>query len=141
VLTCDHRPRWSAHEPGPNGHAAVVSNAALTRGGAPNPAAVGGFPRLIGYFHRERRLLSLEGAVRRATSLPADRLRLRDVGRITEGHRADLVILDPATVGDGGWPEHPADPPTGIRTVLVAGKVTAERGEIVGASGHGHLLR
>jgi N-acyl-D-amino-acid deacylase len=102
--------------------AAVISNAALTATGVPNPAAYGAFPRLLGHYSRDVGLFPLEEAVRRATSLPADRLGLRDVGRIAEGHRADLVILDPATVADFGWPDRPVGPPTGIHAVLVAGR-------------------
>ncbi|HZD70829.1 MAG TPA: amidohydrolase family protein, partial [Actinomycetes bacterium] len=80
----------------------------------------------------------LEEAIRRATSLPADRLGLRDVGRIAEGYRADLVILDPATVADAGCPHHPAGPPTGIRGVLIAGR-PALQGEPL--TGHRPTIR
>ncbi|HLN77472.1 MAG TPA: amidohydrolase family protein [Nocardioidaceae bacterium] len=119
--------------------AAVVSNAASSAEGVPNPTANGAFPRLLGRFVRQRRTLTLEEAVRRATALPAERLGVPGIGRITEGARADLVILDPATVDDGGWPKRPAGPPRGIHTVIVGGRVAAQRGTVVSV-GNGRLL-
>jgi N-acyl-D-amino-acid deacylase len=80
----------------------VISNAALTATGVPNPAAYGAFPQLLGRYARDHPVFPVEEAVRRATSLPADRMGLRDVGRIAEGYRADLVIFDPATVAETG---------------------------------------
>jgi N-acyl-D-aspartate/D-glutamate deacylase len=103
-------------------NAAVVSNAALSGTGAANPAAYGAFPRLLGHHAREHRVFPLEEAIRRVTSLPAHRIGLRDVGRIAEHYRADLVLFDPAAISDAGWPEHPAGPPVGIDRVLIAGR-------------------
>lgn len=120
--------------------AAVISNAALTAVGVPNPAAYGAFPRLLGRYARDHAVFPLEEAVRRATSLPADRMGLRDVGRIAEGYRADLVILNPATVADAGWPDHPPGPPTGIRDVLIAGRLVLQGGALTGTGG-GRLTR
>ncbi len=120
--------------------AVVISNAALTAVGVPNPAAYGAFPRLLGRYARDHAVFPLEEAVRRATSLPADRMGLRDVGRIAEGYRADLVIFDPAAVADSGWPDHPPGPPAGIREVLIAGR-SVLHGAVGGAGGGGRLTR
>jgi N-acyl-D-amino-acid deacylase len=120
--------------------AAVVSNAALTISGTSNPAAHGAFPRFLGRFVRQRRTLTLEEAVRRATSLPADRLGLGDVGRITEGARADVVVFDPAVVDDAGWPDRPAGPPAGIDVVILGGRVAARSGRLVSGP-RGRILR
>lgn len=120
---------------------AVVSNAALTITGEPNPAAYGAFPRLLGRYSRELRLFGLEEAVRRATSLPAKRVGLADVGRVGEGARADLVIADPATIADSGWPQHAGGAPAGIRAVLVGGQVAAQDGHLVRSVRAGHVLR
>ena len=103
-------------------NAAVISNAALTDTGAPNPASYGAFPRLLGHHARNHSVFPLEEAIRRITSLPADRIGLRDVGRIAEHYRADLVLFDPACISDAGWPENPAGPPVGIDQVLIAGR-------------------
>lgn len=121
--------------------AAVTSNAALAAAGVPNPAAYGGFPRLLGRYAGDHAVLPLEEATRRATSLPADRAGLRDVGRIAEGYRAGLVILDPATVADAGWPGHLPGPSAGIRDALIAGRPVLQGGALAGTGGGGRLTR
>jgi N-acyl-D-amino-acid deacylase len=121
--------------------AAVTSNAVLTAAGVPNPAAYGAFPRLIGRYARDHAVFPLEEAVRRVTALPADRMGLRDVGRIAEGYRADLVIFDPAAVADAGWPARPPGPPAGIRDVLIAGRPALHGGAVAGTGGGGLLTR
>src|SRR5690606_13315288 len=63
-------------------------------GAKPSPRSYGSFPRVLGQFVREEALVSLEEAVRSMTSAPADRLGLRERGRIENGYAADLVIFD-----------------------------------------------
>ncbi len=122
------------------GEGAVVSNAAFSSGGTPNPAARGAFPRLLGRFVRTRRILTLEEAVRRVTSLPAERLGLADVGTIKEGATADMVVFDPVTVDDVGWRPQPSASPIGIDTVILGGRVVVSRGALIGAP-NGRILR
>src|SRR5215470_6960563 len=64
--------------------------------GAPHPRSYGAFPRVLGHYVRERKVLKLEEAVRKMTSFPARRLGLNDRGSIREGMKADIVVLDPA---------------------------------------------
>ena len=109
--------------------AVVASNAALTPTGEPNPAAYGAFARLLGDYSRERKIFSIEEAVRRATSLPADRMGFPHTGRIADGYRADLVVLDAASISDGSGHE-PGVRPTGIDTVLIDGKIAVQQGRI-----------
>jgi N-acyl-D-aspartate/D-glutamate deacylase len=90
--------------------------------GFPHPGACGAFPRVLGHYVRERRLIPLEEAVRRMTSLPARRLGLEDRGRIASGCRADLVVLDPATVTDRSTLEDSRRMPAGIDDVFVNGR-------------------
>jgi N-acyl-D-aspartate/D-glutamate deacylase len=78
---------------------AFITNAAVRSHGAPDPAAFGAFPRILGHFSRDVGLFSLEHAVHHATSYPAERIGLRHIGRITEGYHADLLVFDPQTVG------------------------------------------
>ena len=110
-----------------------------------------GYPTyVLGTWVRERRVLSLEEAVRRMTSDPADFFGMRDRGRLKAGQAADVVIFDPATVGSGGRPERLYDLPggakrmvmrsRGIETTLVNGEVTWEKGALTGASA-GKVLR
>jgi len=110
-----------------------------------------GYPTyVLGTWVRERKVLTLEEAVRRMTSDPADFFGIKDRGRIATGLAADLVIFDPATVGSGGRPERLYDLPggakrmvmrsRGIEYTLVNGEVTWERGQLSGAAA-GRVLR
>lgn len=96
--------------------------------GKPHPRLYGTFPRVLGRYVREEPLLSLEEAVRRMTSLPADKFGLADRGRIAPGQWADLVVLDPERVTDTATYEDPRRYPDGIDYVLVNGAVVVERG-------------
>ena len=110
-----------------------------------------GYPTyVLGTWVRERKVLSLEEAVRRMTSDPADFFGIRDRGRIEAGKAADIVIFDPATVGSGGRPERIQDLPgggkrmvmrsRGVELTLVNGEVTWENGALTGAAA-GKVLR
>jgi len=120
---------------------AFMTDTILTCRGRHNPASFGTFPRVLGRYCRERGLFSLEEAVRRSTSLSADRVGLEGLGRITEGGWADLVVFDPATIRDNTTPEDPGAAPTGVRMVLVSGKVVVRNGKAVAGALHGRVLR
>jgi N-acyl-D-aspartate/D-glutamate deacylase len=77
---------------------------------------------VLGRYVRERRALALETAVAKLTSVPAERLGLRDRGVVREGAAADLVVFDPETVADEATYLAPARYPTGIEHVLVNGR-------------------
>jgi N-acyl-D-amino-acid deacylase len=100
--------------------------------GRPHPRNYGTYPRILGHYVREERLLSLEEAVYKMTGLPARRLRLRDRGRITPGHKADLVLFDPFTVDDVAEYAQPPCYPRGIEYVLINGQLVIEKGEHTG---------
>ena len=99
------------------------------RAGVPHPRSFGTFPRVLGRYVRELKVISLEEAVRKMTSLPAEILGITDRGTIKEGQWADLVIFDPATVADKATFEDPFQYPVGIDTVLVNGKVVLDEGK------------
>ena len=92
-------------------------------------------------YARDLGLFSLEEAVRRMTSLPAERIGLPDVGTITPGKWADLVIFDPVVIADRTAPGRADATPTGIRAVLVSGEVVMERGVRVPGPRRGRVLR
>jgi N-acyl-D-aspartate/D-glutamate deacylase len=102
--------------------------------GLPHPRAYGNFPRLIARYVRDRKVLSLEDAIRKMTGWPATRLRLPERGFIKEGLYADAVVFDYDTIQDHATYEQPTRPPTGIDYVLVNGVVVMERGKHTGAT-------
>jgi dihydroorotase/N-acyl-D-amino-acid deacylase len=121
---------------------AVASDGRLVRpgDGHPHPRWYGTFPRVLARYVRERGVLTLEEAVRKMTSLPADRLGLADRGRIREGAVADLTIFDPATVADLATFEAPHQYPAGIPYVIVNGVVVVDGGAM-SAARPGQVLR
>lgn len=108
--------------------------------GQTHPRSYGTFPRVLGEYVRERKLLPLEEAVKKMTTLPARQLGLRDRCQIAEGYWADLVIFDPATVRDRATFDQPYQYPEGIPHVIVNGVPVIEHGEHTGAR-PGHVVR
>ncbi len=98
--------------------------------GRPHPAAYGTYPRILGKYVREERLLPLEEAVRKMTSFPANRLNIKGRGLIRKGYFADLVIFDEDRVIDRATYEEPRRFPEGIEYVMVNGQVLLERGSL-----------
>ena len=86
-----------------------------------HPRGAGTFPRVLGRFVREKHWLTLPEAVRKMTSLPAQRLGLRDRGTLRKGTFADLVLFDPDTVVDRATFAKPMELPAGIKAVFVNG--------------------
>jgi N-acyl-D-amino-acid deacylase len=101
-------------------------------GGKPHPRSYGTFPRVLGHYAREERLLSMAQAVHKMTALPARRLGLADRGVIRPGARADLVVFDERTVGDRATYESPHQYPAGIEHVIVDGRFVVRDGEHTG---------
>ncbi|NIP23708.1 MAG: amidohydrolase family protein [Phycisphaerae bacterium] len=106
----------------------------------PHPRSYGTFPRVLGHYVRERRLLGLSSAVKKMTSMPAKQLGLADRGRVARGMKADLVIFDGAEVRDTATFEQPHQYPQGIKHVLVNGILVVENGKHTGAR-PGMILR
>ena len=101
--------------------------------GLPHPRAYGTFPRILAEYVKRRHVLTLEDAVRKMTSWPAQRMGLSDRGLIREGMRADIVLFDLDTLDDVASWDAPAGAPTGIETVIVNGVVSFEGGKHTGA--------
>ena len=107
---------------------------------SPHPRGYGTFPRVLGRYVRELGVISLEEAVRRMTSAPADRLGFAGRGRISEGAIADVTVFDPATVIDRATFEQPHQYPVGIPHVFVGGVAVVRDGEVSGMR-PGQILR
>lgn len=99
----------------------------------PHPRSYGTFPRVLGHYVREEKVLSLEEAVKKMTSVTAERFGLTDRGVIREGAWADLVLFDAQTVADRATYTDPHQYPVGISYVMVNGVVVIEQGEHTGA--------
>jgi N-acyl-D-amino-acid deacylase len=93
----------------------------LESGSMGHPRSYGTFPRILDYYVKEKQLLSLEDAVRKMTSLPAQILGIKDRGRLLEGYKADLVVFDLPGLRDNSTFEHPDRSPDGIEWVIVNG--------------------
>jgi len=109
---------------------AVASDGGI---GMQHPRGAGTFPRVLGVYVRERRWLTLEEAVRKMTSLPASRLRLKDRGEIRPGAFADLVLFNPDKVRDNSTFAEPQKIATGIEKVWVNGTLVWDGGKVTGA--------
>jgi N-acyl-D-amino-acid deacylase len=106
----------------------------LTAGeGVPHPRGYGNTARVLGEYVRARRVISLEEAVRKMTSLPAGHFRFAQRGRIAPGLAADIVVFDRATVGDQSTFADPHKYPVGIPHVFVNGVAVVRGGEHTGA--------
>jgi N-acyl-D-amino-acid deacylase len=118
----------------------MVGSDGLPHDAFPHPRLWGTFPRVLGHYVRERGLFSLEAAVRKMTSLPADRFRLAGRGRVEPGYRADLTVFDPERVADTATYSRPISPAAGIASVWVNGVETWHDGEPTGARA-GQVIR
>ena len=98
----------------------------------PHPRAYGTNARVLGQYVRLLKVISLEEAVRRMTSLPAQRSKLRDRGLLREGMAADIVIFDEFTVGDLATFVKPHAYSKGFEYVVVNGQLVAEKGKHTG---------
>ncbi|MGE0126896.1 MAG: amidohydrolase family protein [Blastocatellales bacterium] len=97
--------------------------------GLPHPAAYGAFARILSKFVREDRALTLEEAIRKMTSYPASVFGLKDRGVIRPGAFADLVLFDPNRINDRASYEKPRREATGIKLVIINGRVTFENNQ------------
>jgi len=112
----------------PNG--SIDTDALLTGRGLPHPAAYGAFPRVLGQYVREKKIMPLEEAVRKMTSLSMRRFNIHDRGLIKQGMWADITIFNADTIRDNATYLKPEMPPSGIEYVLINGKVVVEKGKL-----------
>jgi len=101
--------------------------------GHPHPRSYGTFPRVLGRYARDKKIITVEEAVKKMTSMPAGRLNLKDRGIIKEGARADIAVWDRDTIKDTSTFETPHRYPEGIECVIVNGMLTLYQGKSVQA--------
>jgi len=107
---------------------------------APHPRGYGTFVRVLGRYVRELKVLTLQDAIRKMTSFPAQRLGLMDRGLVRPGMKADLVLFDEAEIGDRATFEKPHQYAVGVKWVLVSGEVIFD-GQAMTAARPGKILK
>jgi len=110
-------------------HTVICSDGGLA---GSHPRGFGAFTRFLGHYVRDRNVVSLEEGIRKMTSLSAEHLGITERGAIQEGHYADLVLFDPATVIDRSTYENPHVPSVGIERVWVNGELVFDGAETTG---------
>jgi N-acyl-D-amino-acid deacylase len=120
----------------------IASDAGIAKfgSGMPHPRAYGTNARVLGRYVNELKAIRLEEAIRRMTSLPAQKFNLRDRGLIREGMAADVVIFDEKQVGDAATYSQPHAYSKGFAYVLVNGEVVVDQGKHTGVRS-GSVLR
>lgn len=108
--------------------------------GVPHPRGYGNNARVLGRYVRELKVLKLEDAVRKMTSLPAGAFQLKDRGALRPGGWADIVVFDPATITDNATFDDPHHYSTGFKLVLVNGAITVQDDKHTGTR-HGQVIR
>ena len=108
--------------------------------GVPHPRGYGNNARVLGHYVRDLKIITLEDAIRKMTSLPAQTFNLRDRGQIREGFAADIVIFDETKISDKATFEQPHQYAEGFSTVIVNGKVVFDGTKMTGVT-PGQALR
>lgn len=118
------------------------TDVALKDKGYPNPASRGTFPKILGEYVRDKKLFSLESAIKRMTSASAERFGLKDRGLLAKGSAADIVVFDRDKIADtppAG--KKPAGKPKGIEHVFINGRHVVKNGTYIEGSRYGRVIR
>lgn len=110
-------------------------------GGTPHPRVYGAFPRVLGKYVREEKVIPLHEAVYKMTGRPASVFGIKDRGQLKPGYAADVVVFDPETIIDKGTFEEPRQYPDGIKHVFVNGKAAVKDGKFMEKVLAGKVLR
>lgn len=110
----------------------MIASDGMLFDGQGHPRVAGAFPRFLGRYVREEGIMDWPAAGSKVSSMPAERLSLKDRGRIKEGFAADITIFDPDLIIDCSTIEEPARPPLGICNVLVGGVEIVKNGKMTG---------
>ncbi len=118
----------------------------LPEGTFSHPRSAGSFAKILRSYVRERKLLTINEAIRKMTLMPAQTLedfvpQMRKKGRLQAGMDADIVVFDPETIADVGTYEDPNHPAEGVQTVIVNGELIVSEGELIIAAAPGKPIR
>jgi N-acyl-D-amino-acid deacylase len=112
--------------------ATMIGTDGIWSHGKPHPRIYGTYPRILGHYVREERLLSLEEAIRKMTSFPAQKFGLWKKGMVREGMDADLVIFEPHTIAERSSYQDPHRYPAGLPYVIVNGQMVVDQERYTG---------
>jgi N-acyl-D-amino-acid deacylase len=118
----------------------IACDCGATTSTATHPRNYGTYPRVLGHYVREQKVLTWQEAIRKMTALPAATIGLYDRGYLAPGMKADIVVFDPMVVIDHATYESPAEISAGVRYLFVNGERSINHG-IVGGGARGRLLR
>ena len=107
----------------------MIGSDGIAAGSRPHPRLYGTFPRVLGHYARDQRLMSVAEAVHRMTGMPAEKFKLAERGFVRAGYFADLVIFDPESIADIGTYENPRQYPSGLSHVFVNGTAIVADGQ------------
>jgi N-acyl-D-amino-acid deacylase len=112
--------------------ATMIGTDGIWSHGKPHPRIYGSYPRILGMYVRQERLLSLEEAVRKMTSFPAQKFGLWKKGIVREGMDADVIIFDPDTIAERSTFQDPHQYPAGLPYVILNGQVVVDQERYTG---------
>jgi N-acyl-D-aspartate/D-glutamate deacylase len=118
----------------------ISTDTLITGLGKPSHLFHGCYPRFLGRYVREKKMLSLEIAIRKMTSVPAEHFKLRQRGQLQTAYHADIVVFDPQTISSKANFLHPDTPPIGISLVFINGHKIVDGG-IAAQGRYGQVLR
>ena len=122
-------------------YTAIISDSLYGGGDNPHPRLYGAFPKMIREYVQEKRLLSLEEAICKMTSMPAKRIGLSDRGVIDVGYAADINIFDPEKIRDKATFTDSRQLSEGIAYTLIGGQIAAKDSRLALSGRYGQLLR
>jgi N-acyl-D-aspartate/D-glutamate deacylase len=117
--------------------AMIISDGFYVKG-RPHPRLHGTFPTFLGKFVREQKLMSLPEAIRKITSAPAQRFRLKNRGRIAKGYSADITVFDAGRIDSDASYDNPETAPKGLHLILREGKTVFGAGDSGHSFAHAH---
>ena len=122
-------------------HCSVMTDTVGADFDTDNPTAYGAFTKVLGYYAREKKIMTQEEAIRKMTSLPAQQMQLRDRGVLRKNAFADITIFNPHTVKHLATWSKPRQVSEGIEHVIVNGEVILNKGEYRADAFAGRVLR